>query len=105
MKRKGPEGSTLLEVMLQVHGELRKTLEPIRVTPLQAGVLLFLSRHAEAKLTDAAATVRVRPPTMSEVMKDLVRKRWVIKHRSVTDTRVVSLSLSRWGNASRRVSL
>jgi DNA-binding MarR family transcriptional regulator len=82
------------------------------VTPLQAGVLLFLRRHAEANVTDTAAALCVRLPTLSEVVKDLVRKRWVTKHRSVTDTRVVHLRLSRRGlvitrkieNQVRRVS-
>ena len=36
---------------------------------------------------------------MSAVVKDLVRKRWGTKRRSVTDTRVVYLLLSRRGNA------
>jgi DNA-binding MarR family transcriptional regulator len=91
------EKRTLLELALQLHGEFRRSLEPIHVTPLQAGVLLFLRRHAEANVTDAAAAIRVRLPTVSEVAKDLVRKRWVTKRRSVTDTRVVHLSLSRRG--------
>jgi DNA-binding MarR family transcriptional regulator len=60
-------------------------------------VLLFLRRHANAKLTDAATALRLRPPTLSEVVNDLVRKRWVTKRRSVTDARVVHLSLSRRG--------
>jgi DNA-binding MarR family transcriptional regulator len=95
----GHEKLTLLELVLQLHGEFRRSLEPIRVTPLQAGVLLFLRRHAEARVTDAAAALGVRLPTLSAVVKDLVRKRWVTKRRSVTDTRVVHLSLSRRGNA------
>jgi DNA-binding MarR family transcriptional regulator len=78
-----------------LHGEFRRSLEPIRVTPLQAGVLLFLRRHAEARVTDAAAALRVRLPTMSGVVKALVRKRWVTRHRSIEDNRVVCLSLSR----------
>ena len=90
---------TLLEVVLQLHGEFRRTLEPIRVTPLQAGVLLFLSRYLEARVTDVATALRVRTPTLSEVVNDLVRKRWVTKRRSVTDTRVVHLRLSRRGEA------
>ena len=85
--------------MLRLEGEFRRTLEPIRVTPLQAGVLLYLSRHPDAGVTDAAASLGVRLPTLSEVVKDLVRKRWVIKRRSVTDTRAVCLSLSRRGQA------
>lgn len=90
---------TLLELVLRVEGEFRRILSPIRVTPLQAGVLLYLHRHAEAKLTDAAAALLVRQSTMSAVVKALVRKRWVTKCRSVTDTRVVHLSLSRRGEA------
>ena len=95
----GYEDLTILELVLQLHGEFRRSLEPIRVTPLQAGVLLFLRRHAEARVTETATALRLRPPTLSEVVNDLVRKRWVTKRRSVTDTRVVHLSLSRRGNA------
>jgi DNA-binding MarR family transcriptional regulator len=50
-----------------------------------------------AKITDAASALRVRPPTLTEVVKDLVQKQWVTKRRSVTDTRVVHLRLSRRG--------
>jgi DNA-binding MarR family transcriptional regulator len=93
----GHEELTLLELGLQLHGEFRRRLEPIRVTPCQAGVLLFLRRHAEAKVMDAAAALRVRQPTLSEVVNGLVRKRWVTKRRSVLDPRAVCLSLSRQG--------
>jgi len=99
VKHSGHEELTLLELVLQLHGEFRRSLEPIRVTPLQAGVILFLRRHTDAKLTDAAASLGVRLPTLSEVVKDLVRKRWVTKRRSATDTRAVCLSLSRRGEA------
>ena len=93
------EEPTLLELVLQLHGEFRRSLEPIRVTPLQAGVLLFLRRHADAKLTDAADALGVRLSTLSTVVKDLVRKSWVTRHRSVKDDRVVCVSLSRRSKA------
>jgi DNA-binding MarR family transcriptional regulator len=101
-KHNGDEKLTLLELVLRVQGEFRRSLEPIRVTPLQAGVLLFLCRHADAKLTDAAAALCLRLPTLSDVVKDLVRKRWVTKRRSVTDTRAVCLALSRQGQVLTR---
>jgi hypothetical protein len=41
----GHEKLTLLELVLQLHGEFRKSFEPIRVTPLQAGVILSLHRR------------------------------------------------------------
>jgi DNA-binding MarR family transcriptional regulator len=87
----GHEKLTLLEQVLQLHGEFRKCLEPLRVTPLQAGVLLFLSRHPTATLTDAATSLAVRLPTLSPVVADLVRKRWVTRRYSVEDRRVVYL--------------
>ncbi|TKB71196.1 MAG: MarR family transcriptional regulator [Nitrospira sp.] len=65
-------------------------------------LLCFLRRHTDAKLTDAAASLGVRLPTLSEVVKDLVRKRWVTKRRSVEDRRAVCLSLSRLGEALAR---
>ena len=91
------EELTLLELVLQLHGEFRRSLEPIHVTPLQAGVLLFLRRQATAKMTDAAAALRGRLPTFSEVVNDLVRKRWLTRRYSVEDRRVVQLQLSRRG--------
>ena len=97
--KNGHENLTTLERVLQLHGQFRRSLEPLRVTPLQAGVLLFLRNHPEAKVTDAADALVVRVPTVSEVVNDLVRKRWVAKRRSVTDTRVVHLQLSRRGHA------
>jgi DNA-binding MarR family transcriptional regulator len=98
-KHQNETGHTLLELVLRLEGDIRRGLEPIRVTPLQAGVLLFLCRHAEARVTDASAALGVMLPTMSTVVKDLVRKRSVTRHRSVKDDRVVCLRLSRRGNA------
>ena len=97
VEHNGNEKLTLLELVLRVQGDFRRSLEPIRVTPLQAGVILYLHRHADAKLTDAAAALRVTLPTLSTVAKDLVRKRWVTKRRSSTDTRAVCMALSRQG--------
>jgi len=98
VEHNGYEELTLLELVLQLHGEFRRSLEPIRVTPRQAGVLLFIRRHANARMTDAATALRLRLPTLSEVVKALARKRWVAKRRSVKDDRVVVLSLCRWGD-------
>jgi DNA-binding MarR family transcriptional regulator len=67
VEHNGHEKLTLLELVLQLHGDFRRSLEPIRVTPLQAGVLLFLRRHADAKLTDAATELHVGPPTLSNL--------------------------------------
>ena len=46
---------TQLKRVLWLHGQFRRCLEPIGVTPLQAGVLLPLHRHRETKMTKTAA--------------------------------------------------
>jgi len=93
---------TTLERVLQWHGAFRRSLGPIRVTPLQAAMLLFVSRHAEAKLTDVARALCVRRPTLTEVVKALIRNRWVTQRRSVVDARVVHLRLSQRGEVLTR---
>ena len=93
---------TRLEQLFRLHGDIRRRLAPIRVTPLQAWVLLFLRRHAQARVTDAAAALHLRPPTLSAVVNDLVRTRWVTKRRSVTDTRVAHLRLRKRGQVITR---
>jgi len=93
------EASSLLEVVSRVQGDLRRALGPIGVTPLQAGVLCYLGQHADARLTDAAAAFRVEPPTLTDVVQDLVRQGWVTNRRSVEDRRAVRLKLSRKGEA------
>src|SRR4051794_13125724 len=88
---------TLLEVVLRLHGEFRRRLAPLRVTVLQAGVILYLTRHTDPKLTEAAAALRISPPTMTEVIRDLVGRRWVTNRRSTQDRRAVCLRLRRRG--------
>jgi len=91
-----------LEVVLRLHGDFRSGLDPIRVTPLQAGLMLYLHRCTDARVSEAASHLRVRPPAMTDVVQDLVRKRWVTKRRSVHDGRAFRLRLSRRGEAITR---
>jgi DNA-binding MarR family transcriptional regulator len=74
--RKGQKGLTVLELVLQLEGDIRRRLEPIRMTPLQAVVLLFLCRRTGARVTDTAAALGVRLSTLSGVVTTLARKRW-----------------------------
>jgi len=53
------KGWTKLELVLRLETDFRRYLEPIRVTPRQAGVMLFLCRHVDARVTDAATALRL----------------------------------------------
>ena len=101
VKHKGQDKPTLLEVGLRVQGNFRSRLAPLRVTPLQAGVMLYLYRQRGAKMKDAAA-LGVQPPTVTRVIHDLVRKRWVTNRRSIHDDRTLCLRLSRQGEVIAR---
>jgi hypothetical protein len=70
----GHEKLALLERVLQLHGDFRRSLESIRVTPFQAGVLLYLRLHADAKPTDAAAALRVRQPKKRSARGEINRQ-------------------------------
>ena len=105
IESKGHDEPTLLEVVLRLHGDYRSRLMPIGVTPLQASVMLYLQRHRDAKLTEAAAALCVQPPTLTVVIQNLVRKRWVTRRRALHDDRVVCLRLSRQGEVvARRIT-
>ncbi len=95
----GHETPTLLEQVIQLHGQFRQALGPLAVTPLQAGVLLYLQRQADAppRMKDTALAVQVSLPTMSELMRDLVRKGLVSRQRSTEDKRALYLRLTPQG--------
>ena len=90
---------SLLKLVLRVQSNLRRALAPIGVTPLQAGVLCYVREHSGVGVVVAAAAFRVEPPTLVDVVQDLVRKGWIIKRRAIKDRRVVCLRLSRKGEA------
>jgi DNA-binding MarR family transcriptional regulator len=96
--RTGDDKRILLVLLLRLVGDFRKTLEPLRVTPSQAGVLLLLHHHADARVTNTATELGVSLATLSRTVTALVHKGWVAKRRAVKDDRVVALSLTRRGH-------
>jgi len=70
----GREELTLLKLVLLLHGAFRRRWEPIRVTPLQSDAFFSLHRHTEARVPHTATSLRVRQPTVVE----MVRRVWCI---------------------------
>lgn len=58
---------------------------------------MFVHRRTDSQVKDVAAALSVQVPTLSEVIKDLVRKGWIMKQRANHDGRAVLLRLSRTG--------
>ena len=57
-------GPTQLEQLLRLQSDFRRSLGPMRVTPAQAGVIPFLSRLADARITDSATALGVSLATL-----------------------------------------
>ena len=97
VEHKSQDEPTLLEVVLRVQGEFRQHLAPLHVTPLQAGVILYLHRQREATATETAVGVGVAGSTLSVAVRTLIRKRWVTNQRTLDDRRAVCLRLTQRG--------
>ncbi|MEP6959958.1 MAG: MarR family transcriptional regulator [Nitrospirota bacterium] len=99
-----PTTPALLELVLRIQGDFRGSLKPLGVTPLQAAVLSYLKDHPNSRLSPIAEPLSLEPPTVFEVVQDLIRKRWVSNRRSAQDRRALSLRLTRQGERSSKVS-
>ena len=101
-EHKDQDKPTVLEVALRVQSDFRQHLAPLRVTPLQAGVILYLYRQREAQMTETAIGVGVAGPTLSVAVRTLLRKRWVTSHRTPDDRRAVCMRLTQRGEVLAR---
>ncbi len=101
-EQKRAEKSTLLESVIRLQGEFRRSLEPLHVTPLQAAMILFLHRHEDGRVSDLAIAFCLKLPTVVQVVHDLEHNGWVTKRQSVQDRRAVCLRLRRQGQALAR---
>lgn len=72
MKR-GRTTPTRLELLLWLEEDFRICLEPIHMTPVHAGALLFLRRYEGAKLTDAATLLGLTYPAVNVLVIALER--------------------------------
>ena len=97
LEHTGQDKPTRLEVALGLQGDFRIQLAPLRLTPLQAGVMFYLHRQREAQMTETAGGVGVEGPTLSVVVRTQVRKHWVTSHRTSHDRRVMCVRLTQRG--------
>src|SRR5215217_324699 len=91
-----------LEDVIRLHGVLRRQLEPVHVTPLQAAVLLYVQRHTGTRVMRMAKDLKLQPPTMVNVVQDLVVKKLIAKKGYAFDRRVKPLFLTSRGQSTVR---
>ncbi len=93
MTTNGQPNPTLLETMLRLHGDFRTALDALSLTPLQAGLMLYVQRNPGAGIFAAAKAFGLRPPTLTPVVQHLVRRRYVSRQEDQADRRGRRLAL------------
>ena len=89
-----------LEDVIRLHGVLRRQLEPLHVTPLQAAVMLYVQRHTGTRVNRLAKDLKLQPPTVVCVVQDLVLKKLVARKGDAHDRRVKPLFLTSRGQST-----
>ena len=88
-----------LETVLRLQGLFRHRLQNLRVSPIQAGMLLYLDRHPQCKLIEIASALCLQNPTAVETLQLIQRKGWIHKTRTNNNLRIIPLRLTEKGKA------
>lgn len=88
-----------LETVLRLQGLFRHRLQNLRISPIQAGMLLYLDRHPQCKLIEIASALCLQNPTAVETLQLIQRKGWIHKTRTNNNPRIIPLRLTEKGKA------
>jgi DNA-binding MarR family transcriptional regulator len=99
IENNGGAEPTFLERLLQLQGDFRTCLTPLNITPLQAGILLYLRRCPGAGIMKMARDFKVQPPTMTPIVQGLVRKGYIVRAENPHNRRALPLNLTYRGQS------
>ncbi|MGC4097304.1 MAG: MarR family transcriptional regulator [Nitrospira sp.] len=88
-----------LETILRLQGLFRHRLQPLRVSLLQASVLLYLDRHPRCTLTEITSALCTSPPSTITTVRFMQKKGWLHKTQVHEKGRIVPQRLTEKGNA------
>lgn len=84
---------SVLEAALRLQGFFRRRLLPLRISPMQAAILLHLDRHPRCTLVDLASALYLNPVSMGVNVLVVIRRGWASKTRTSENHRIVQLEL------------
>ncbi len=90
---------SILETVLRLQGFFRQRLLPLRLSPMQAAILLHLDRHPVCQLVDLASAFYLQPESMGANVSVVLRRGWGRKTRTNENRRIVQLGLTATGKA------
>ena len=88
-----------LETVLRLQGLFRHRLRALGVSPVEAGMLLYLDRHPQCKLLEIASALCIENPSMVETIQLSQRKGWLHKTQTHKNRRTLLLRLTVKGRA------
>ncbi|UVT15093.1 MAG: MarR family transcriptional regulator [Nitrospira sp.] len=91
-----------LETVLRLQGLFRHRLQALEVSPVEAGMLLYLDRHPQCKLVEIASALCIEHPSMVETIQLSQRKGWLHKTQTHKNRRTLLLRLTVKGRALAR---
>lgn len=69
-----PEDRPLLQAMLHLYDDFHSRLAPLGVTALEAGMMMYLHRHANVSTIDLGKAFGTHELNLAPRLEDLVRK-------------------------------
>lgn len=87
-----------LETILRLQGLFRHRLQPLRVSLLQASMLLYLDRHPQCALAEITSALCISPPSTITTVRLMQRKGWMHKTPINEKGKILPLRLTEKGN-------
>jgi DNA-binding MarR family transcriptional regulator len=91
-----------LETVLRLHGFFRHRLHPLGVSPVQAGMLLYLDRHPQCEVSELASALCIQNLLAVKIVQLLQRDGWICKSLVNAKRKTVKLQLTKKGTALAR---
>ncbi|MBH0201137.1 MAG: MarR family transcriptional regulator [Nitrospira sp.] len=92
-------GLSTLETVLRLQGFFRHRLQPLGVSPIQAGMLLYLDRHPQCQVIEIASALCIQNLAAVKTVQLLQRNGWLRKPQANANRKIVKLQLSDKGTA------
>ena len=96
--RRNTGAFSTLETILRLQGLFHHRLQPLRVSLLQASMLLYLDRHPQCTLTEITSALCLSPPSTIATARLMRRKGWMHKTQINGKGRITPLRLTEKGN-------
>lgn len=88
-----------LETVLRLQGFFRHRLQPLGISPIQAGMLLYLDRHPQCQVIEIGSALCVQNLSAVKTVQLLQRNGWIRKPQVNVNRKIVKLQLTEKGRA------